>query len=612
MMYEGENVNTIDLLYETNTEECNGVKVIIPVKYGDRSSFVNKIKEQLAYFQNVYFDVPLGEIKNNFKIIRHDLFQYSELSSDGNLHLCLDDVYYPLDFSKLGIDPIRVDVAIRCSLTDGIFPVPNREQLVYNVDSKKIILSKIKNLSDYLITKYNESVAETEDVEKIIDYYSNDSKYYQIENKIIDINKFKKHSDVDFIIPKLKSVELLDLERINKYKNYIFADYLQKYILYNRKIKENKYDRGVNYSDRIKVIYLCNGFVSNKIKEYIKSLHSEALFARQSYKYKLGISVKEKGDYNANSKYYYSLLNLKSFPKNQWRQVINEFLLIKNYYTNKFIDVNSIVIPKEFKESRKKQRIAITKNRVIKFSGEITLNVGRDLLRDVQGKNCKFEPQQYKINALHKIPSLVIYGDKEQEGKLQKLYPLIKNKLIVIISEKELKKLEGIKLHNFISIDKFMEGKNKAFKRIVTSYLINQLRSNNINVFYQMNQLKFISTDLMNKLKILDNYKSKWYIHSSDTIYEAMLEIAKDQNLFDEEIYSLYKECKFVLNKLPFINTLMNNVSSYNTNENEPYLCIIRDMCKYYKFRINWKNYSLPLNEEKVEILTEETINELV
>ena len=453
MMYEGEDVNTIDLLYETNTEEGNGVKVIIPVKYVDRWSFVNKIKEQLAYFQNVYFDVSLGEIKNNFKIIRHDLFQYSELSSDGNLHLCLDDVYYPLDFSKLGIDPIRADVAIRCSLTDGIFPVPNREQLIYNVDSKKIILSKIKNLSDYLIIKYNESIAETEDVEKIIDYYSIDSKYYQIENKIIDINKFKNHSGVHFIIPKLKGVELLDLERISKYKSYIFADYLQKYILYNGKIKEIKYDRSIDYNFRNRVIYLCNGFVSNKIKEYIKSFQSNALFVRQSYKYKLGISTKEKGDYNANSKYYYSLLNLKSFPKNQWRQVINEFLLIKNYYTNKFIDVNSIVIPKEFEESRKKQIIAITKDRVVKFSGEITLNVGRDLLRDVQGKNCKFEPQQYKINELHKTPSLVIYGDKEQEGKLQKLYPLIKNKLIVIISEKELKKLEGIKLHNFISID---------------------------------------------------------------------------------------------------------------------------------------------------------------
>jgi hypothetical protein len=44
MMYEGEDVNTIDLLYESETTEGNGVKVIVPVKYSDFYSFKVKIK----------------------------------------------------------------------------------------------------------------------------------------------------------------------------------------------------------------------------------------------------------------------------------------------------------------------------------------------------------------------------------------------------------------------------------------------------------------------------------------------------------------------------------------------------------------------------------------
>ena len=53
MMYEGEDTNSIDLIYENPTTEKNGVKVIIPVSRSDRWDFENKIKEQLAYFQNV-------------------------------------------------------------------------------------------------------------------------------------------------------------------------------------------------------------------------------------------------------------------------------------------------------------------------------------------------------------------------------------------------------------------------------------------------------------------------------------------------------------------------------------------------------------------------------
>src|SRR6187399_1138353 len=47
MMDEGEEINTIDLLYETDTPERNGVKIIIPVKYDDRLNFYNKIRNQL-------------------------------------------------------------------------------------------------------------------------------------------------------------------------------------------------------------------------------------------------------------------------------------------------------------------------------------------------------------------------------------------------------------------------------------------------------------------------------------------------------------------------------------------------------------------------------------
>ena len=143
MMYEGEDTNTIDLLYETPTTERNGVKVIIPVKYKDHYTFKNKIKEQLCYFEDVYFDVPGdSSITNDFTIVRHEHFQFSEMSTDNRLHICLDNVYYPLDFDKIGIKQIAFPVALRFDLTDGIFPTPNRESINKNLTLKFIKLNK--------------------------------------------------------------------------------------------------------------------------------------------------------------------------------------------------------------------------------------------------------------------------------------------------------------------------------------------------------------------------------------------------------------------------------------------------------------------------------------
>jgi hypothetical protein len=147
-MYEGEETNSIDLLYEKPTSERNGVKIIIPVKYGDYSDFVSKIKEQLAYFESVYFDVPT--INNDFKIYRSEHYQVSDLCDNYHMHVCLDNVYYPLDLAKLDLvdkkgnqfTNLAIGVGLRFTLTDGLFPTPNRESI------NKDLTLKLTNLSN--------------------------------------------------------------------------------------------------------------------------------------------------------------------------------------------------------------------------------------------------------------------------------------------------------------------------------------------------------------------------------------------------------------------------------------------------------------------------------
>jgi hypothetical protein len=48
-------------------------------------------------------------------------FSVFRIANDSNLHLCLDNVYYPLDYTKLGINTLTVPIGLKFSLSDGIF-----------------------------------------------------------------------------------------------------------------------------------------------------------------------------------------------------------------------------------------------------------------------------------------------------------------------------------------------------------------------------------------------------------------------------------------------------------------------------------------------------------
>src|SRR6476620_2351352 len=102
IMYKGEDVSKIDILTETTTTERNGTTFQIQIKNGsDRLEFENKCRQQLCYFESVFFKV--NGIPNDFKILKNPDWKFSDLNRDRLLHLSLDNVYYPIDFNRLGI-----------------------------------------------------------------------------------------------------------------------------------------------------------------------------------------------------------------------------------------------------------------------------------------------------------------------------------------------------------------------------------------------------------------------------------------------------------------------------------------------------------------------------
>jgi hypothetical protein len=621
MMYEGEEVNSIDLLHETPTDQPNGVKVTIPVNYYDRHDFVRKTKEQLAYFENVYFNVLDNEVSNDFTIHRSEHYQASSLSRDSYLHICLDNVYYPLDFTRLGIDRISVPVGLRFSLTDGLFPTPNRESIRYTKEAKDIILAKIGKMVDHFITKYNETVADSDDFMAVLRYHATNRRYVDVpgKNTNFDLSDLVKHGSVLIASPRVSSLKKLDLQKLVRNKEYILGEYDKKFELYNGRMSQVKsyWRSGVDVINRNdEPHYFYSEKISGAMKDYIKSIAPKsrhAYFIRKVKTFKLG-SLTKMNDYDT----YMKLLDLENYPRTEWRELIAEFQTVLASLTSTFINLDEMVIPQAFLDSRKKQKgitvtVGGTKVRRVKLEGEV---IGRqlvDLERSVDGKNSKLVSKIYGLAEMHKYNKLVIYGTQADISTMDKLYSIInKSKIeLAVFSERELKTLSTIDIHNLIPLSKFMEGKNKPFKRIVTAYLINELHNKFSRSFIRREKISLISTDLYEKMQRLNGYKNEHHCHGNNTVHLAMLEVAQTHNLFDMEIYHEYVEVKNLLERLPFIEAMSDKIQSYD-NDNSPIISAFRDLFKYHGHRIDWKHYNIRINEEVVEELTEASVEQLV
>jgi hypothetical protein len=631
MMYEGEDTNSIDLLYEKPTAEPNGVKVIVPVDYSDRYNFHNKIKEQLAYFDNVYFDVePMGSynVPNDFTIHRAEHFQYSQIATNSDMHLCLDNVSYPIDWEKLGIDRIRMKMALRFSLSDGLFPTPNREAIRYTKEAKETILKKIATVGNVFMDKFNDAITTQSDIKAIMEFYSQNSKYikcwYKGTEDDICIDDLVKHSTVAVAQPKLDNIKLLNLERLAvKSKEYILAEYKFKYRFSNGKFQNSKnyYYEHLRMSDltgyAVGGVYIYDDSLPKGKQDYLRTLlpdNKTSYFVKKS-----AFKLRSKTGQIDYAKYYDSVLNLGMYPKTQWRQLIQEFQYVVGLYAKDFIDVDAIDVPQSFKDAQKAKRMKVTVAAVagpkkVRLKGEFSGKVGTQMQIDLSDQHCKFVPTTFKMEMIHQRSTLNVYAKEADKKKMDNAWSCFnKHALFVIVAQATYDNLQKADLHNWITIDKFMEGKNRPFKTIATEFLIRDLIETYSDTFKRINTVRDVSIDLADKLQTLHQYHNSQYRSYCDAdTRKAIIEHAIANNLFDQPTYLVYKQVNEVFTKLPFLDAILGTMGYSNVKQN-PLITAIVDLFKYHKHRVNLEHYKLILTEDAPleETLTEDTIDEL-
>jgi hypothetical protein len=633
MMYEGEEVNTIDLLYSKPTSERNGVKVIIPIKSWHVDNFRRKIKEQLCYFENVYFDVE--DIDNNFVIHRSEYYQFSELCNEDEMHVCLDNVYYPIDWSKLDIDRVKMPLGIRFSLTDNLFPTPNREALRYTAEAKDVIKSRIQDVANHFVDKYNESVETGTDLKSLYEYYNNKERYIKHLGSNLNITELLKYSSKTIVKPNMTGLTSMTFEDLYKAKDFWLSVFKVKFVMKNGKLHnaEKTYvnnwsvgrlvGAGTRYNsspDPLKVYHYADR-VGGVMKDYLRSKHSNNVML-------VKITTDEIPMFKSSTTEpitWERILSLTNEPKDQWPLKIADFKTLINLITEDWIDLDSMVVPQDFLDDRKKKKIQNKSKKPglkgdsgrRKVSGEMSCKQAVELLRYNDGRNCKFESNIYDLKKLMKGGKYFIYTEHENFLDLDELYKHINHDTtkLITLSPREKGQIEKLEIHNLISYEEFMKGKTKTFKRIVTSAKIDTFINKYSDIFDHRNTtIKKASSDLSIKLNNLQiyrdkHYRSHGYGDREKRLYEAMYAVADKHDLYDMKIYPEFLAMEeLITNTIPWLDILLRRFHTANNDQdNKMQVSVLVDMMKYYKQKVELEHYITITDEtEDLEPVTEE------
>lgn len=607
MMYEGEERGGIDMLYQLPTYQPDGVKIIVPVKRGDRYAFITCIKTQLAYFENVYFDVD--GIENDFSIMRNDIFQTSPLCNDNLLHICLDNIYYPIDFNKLGIDSISFPGGLRFSTSDGIIPLPNRENIRYTVETKQIINNKIKELADYLMVLLEEKIANYS-VHYVIKSHIRPENTVNVNGQNIDvdwavsISGFSKSAKVDgvslldykkcyyYLLEEYRAVNFIDRGRIKECRYRTYRDASVYYNYLNDKLK---------WVDNFPTLYLLDN--GKRIKPSVAS------YLREKHRHNTATVISKKSSGRAlfrtvdGKSSYYTTLGLNGYDRSVWRQLIQEMQLIEKLLLEDAIPISSIVIEKEDVQHITCNSSHTTLTRKQKPAGSISVKEGEPLEK-YTGNNCKFVSKDYDLSTLHRNKKVYIYSVEDDKLKLDGLYLMFlkTNLKFWIVSNREFEKLSKLNIHNLINLKRFMEGDTIMFKRIATAYLIRDLYKNNRSAFDNYRSLEPFSAPLSSKINSLRQYLQTHHNPSGNIVVsDAILEVANKYSLYDYSIYDTYVEVKDILEKHYFIDSILKEYSNYGDVLKEDGEKMLKDLLKYYKFRMNAENYRN--NEQELQTI---------
>jgi len=239
-----------------------GTTVIIPIKNNDSYRIHSAATKTLVYFDNVILNSNYY-YNNNFSILKTSDFITTSKNYDLNLdylHICLGQVYYPLNFSAIDRPSIILSVGLYFDIGE-LDIIKNREEIQYTDETILKLQMKYDTITEYFKTEAQNTIQNITLKEFLTD---NNNLNFITLNKIkirydfqkIDFFKLKEltKNNIEYIIYTLFDFNLIVNKNLSKKK--ILLRNIFNCNFYYAKNSLNKWDN----------IYIENGIVVHKKK----------------------------------------------------------------------------------------------------------------------------------------------------------------------------------------------------------------------------------------------------------------------------------------------------------------------------------------------------------
>lgn len=595
LVYQGAEFAEYDMLYEKETLEENGV--IFEVEIIDRwekQDFIQKATKKLAYYDTVVLLIDEAPIKNT--IFRQEDFQWSDNANMQEMHIALKDVFYEINWTKLGIPRISLPVALRFNLDSGLQVTPPRDSLIYDKKAAEIIKKKIADAANWFGEKYNETVEGFDNFFKAFGHLGNNNKYVEIEGKKMFINELQPYMSIQLNDIVVKGIE-------GPRQTYISIDGLCANFkaIGNTTYNGTYSSKGDYYFASIKYfmqwgkrMVLLDQHPVGRVRDFLKKK-----FKGETY-----FMVEQK----PSLELYKSLLNLDWTKKGEWREKIKEVQELHRQFREYVTFLKEIRESEEFItfETEQKALAKANKNTVggvyktlDKQEGEVTISYAREALL---GNDCVFEKNTYKIEEMYKDGYVTLLFNEENKEEARNYYGLHKNLKVALIGKRERTKLP--ETHQIMEKEKFE--KTKLFKRIVTAIRIEDVldRWDKITE-YREDILKDCLKKVSRTKNKLRDYKDENFVRMnlSREAKESFMALAHEHNLWDMEILHKIVKIEKALDTFYFLQYI--EYPRYGIEEDRNRVKkIINQLLIYQKKHGALDNYELtekPLPVEQLE-----------
>lgn len=615
MMYKDGNRISIDLLYDMDTTETNGLEVKVYLKtISEFSNFRSAIKKQLIFFENLFVDFQieeevkelltgylLGEVEsckkdleafNEAKIKNFGDFSVSTLYKEPYTNILLGKVAYPLRFSNLNsvYKDYIWNLPIFINMNIGELDItPNREEILYSKKSIEAIEKKLDSIVVYiedLIAR--ETIRDFTSPSEYLKALTEESSVILFANP--DVGKEK--DIVSFKIPKGKKNITYKGQTFVKDNLLKVIDLLKSLNILTTCGKVNRGIFSIKYGiERVTVSSLISEYNSDKYiicdapalksysKDYLKESYSRTVYfisPKQNLKkiYKRALTHI---NYYANSSHSYSRVSFDS--------TISRFLLeyVKERTRNLKVFSNDSV-PKTFIEDRKK-RISDSRksNKSIIAKDNCVITIFKARVSERDSMCSVLDRYDYDLcsnnNSIDK--DLVVYSERDTKNtesiirKMHNLFYLEHRKRNVTFVEVPASKIEAVKnFTNFITVKEFLNVKYKEIRKLATAYLIKDTLPY-LPMLSICRNLSSISTKLesiVGELNTYVNNNTKYFDRTQNgKLLKDILDLCRDANYYDEEMKGLLMENLTLLKRAECIKLFM---EGSRIPDNKVNLCI--------------------------------------